>query len=179
MIRAIFILIISLQALLGFASSTSLSVTDSLLAKLKVSPHDTTRLQLLEELTTISQSASSALEFADQLYKEAKRQNNSYYICNAGYFHALHYYNNEGDLDSIAKWVNLITPIAQKNKYWKTYFNSTKLLINIYIYKQQYEYAYNEAVLMLEKANISDNIDGKVAVYQCLANIYQIGRAHV
>lgn len=172
MIRVIFILIISLQAQLGFASSTSLSVTDSLLVKLKVSPHDTTRLQLLEELTTISQSASNALKFADQLYKEAKRQNNSYYICNAGYFHALHYYNNEGDLDSIAKWVNLITPIAQKNKYWKTYFNSMKLLINIYIYKQQYEYAYNEAMLMLEKANISDNIDGKVAVYQCLANIY-------
>lgn len=170
--KVLFILIVSLQTLFGFASNAPSSVIDSLLAKLKLAPHDTTRLQLLEELTVISQSDSSTLEFAGQLFKEAKLQNNSYYICNAAYFHALHYYNDEGDLDSIAKWVNLVDPIAQKNKYWKTYFNSKKLLINIYIYKRQYEYAYNEAMHMLEIANNVNDINGKVAVYQCLANIY-------
>lgn len=170
--RVIYILIISLQALLGFAGNPSLSVTDSLLAKLKVAPQDTTRLQLLEELTIASQSTPHSIEFANQLYKEAKQQNNSYFICNAAYFHILHYYNNEGNLDSIAKWVNLIEPIVQKTQYWKVYFDSKKLLINIYIYKRQYEYAYNEAIQMLEKANNTNNLNGKIAGYQCLANIY-------
>ncbi len=164
------IIMASLYVLYVFAGNAS--VTDSLLNKLKTTPHDTTRLQLLEELAINAQNTSNPLEYAAQLYKEAKLQNNSHYICNAAYFHIIHYYNNEGDLDSIAKWVNLVDPIAQKIKYWKVYFNSKKLLINIYIYKRQYEYAYNEAMKMLEKVKSTNDLNGKVAVYQCLANIY-------
>lgn len=170
--RTLILIIFCVQVLLGFAAISQQSMTDSLLAKLKVAPHDTTRLELLEKLANITQASSNSLEFASQLYKEAVSQNNSQYICNAAYIHVLHYYNNEGDLDSIAKWVNLIEPIALRTKYWKIYFNSQKLLINIYIYKRQYEYAYNEAMRMLEKAKSTQSINGEVAVYQCLANIY-------
>lgn len=168
--RILYIIIVSLQILSAFAGNAS--VTDSLLNKLKTAPHDTTRLQLLEELAIHSQNSAHPLEYAVQLYEEAKLQNNSHYICNAAYFHVIYYYNEEGDLDSIAKWVNLIDPIAQKIQYWKVYFNSKKLLINIYIYKRQYEYAYNEAMKMLEKVESTNDLNGKVAVYQCLANIY-------
>ena len=168
--RVLYLIIVSLQALFIYAGNAS--VTDSLLNKLKVAPHDTTRLQLLEELAINTLNTSHPLEYAEQLYKEAKLQNNGHYICNAAYFHVIYYYNEEGNLDSIAKWVNLIDPIAQSNKYWKVYFNSKKLLINIYIYKRQYEYAYNEAMKMLEKVKSTDDLNGKVAVYQCLANIY-------
>lgn len=168
--RVLYIIIASLQVLSVFADNTS--ATDSLLNKLKTAPHDTTRLQLLEELAINTQNSSHPLEYADLLFKEAKSQNNSHYICNAAYFHVIYYYNEEGNQDSIAKWVNLIDPIAQKIKYWKVYFNSKKLLINIYIYKRQYEYAYNEAMRMLEKVEITNDLNGKIAVYQCLANIY-------
>ena len=44
--------------------------------------------------------------------------------------------------------------IAQSIQYWKVYFNSQKLLINIYVYNNQYEYAFNEASKMLEKAQV-------------------------
>ena len=123
--RVLYIIIASLQVLSVFADNTS--ATDSLLNKLKTAPHDTTRLQLLEELAINTQNSSHPLEYADLLFKEAKSQNNSHYICNAAYFHVIYYYNEEGNQDSIAKWVNLIDPIAQKIKYWKVYFNSEKV----------------------------------------------------
>lgn len=170
--RVIYILVISFHALLGLANDAPVVLTDSLLAKAQTMPHDSTRLQLLEKAALAAQGSDRYLEAVRTFYKEARMQNNSHYMCNAAYFHVLHYYNAEGDQDSIAKWVNLIKPIAQNIKYWKIYFNSQKLLINIYIYKRQYEYAFNEAIQMMEKANSVKDLTGEVAAYQCLANIY-------
>lgn len=108
-----------LQTLAGLADNTPKSVVDSLLTQLETLPHDTTRLELLQKLALASQNSSRSLEFADRFFKEAQQQKDDYYICNAAYFHVLHYYNNEGEQDSVAKWVNLIKPIAQDIKYWK------------------------------------------------------------
>lgn len=57
-------------------------------------------------------------------------------------------------------------------QYWKVYFNSQKLLINTYVYNNQYEYAFNEASKMLEKAQSIKSVTGEASAYQCLANIY-------
>ncbi|MCD8184442.1 MAG: HAMP domain-containing histidine kinase [Bacteroides sp.] len=65
-----------------------------------------------------------------------------------------------------------LKPIAENIQYWKVYFGSQKLLINTYIYNCQYEYAFNEASQMLEKAENVKDITGKVAAYQCMATIY-------
>lgn len=148
------------------------SITDSLLTVLSALPHDTTRLKTLHQIILTSQDTPLALKYAQQLYKEAKLQNNKLYICDGAYFQTLYYYNNDGEQDSISKWVNLLKPIAQSIQYWKVYFNSQKLLINTYVYNNQYEYAFNEASKMLEKAQSIKSVTGEASAYQCLANIY-------
>ena len=137
-----------LQMLPGWSNSHATSITDSLLTVLSALPHDTTRLKTLHQIILTSQDTPLALKYAQQLYKEAKLQNNKLYICDGAYLQTLYYYNNDGEQDSISKWVNLLKPIAQSIQYWKVYFNSQKLLINTYVYNNQYEYAFNEASKM-------------------------------
>lgn len=156
----------------GWNNSHATSITDSLLTVLSALPHDTTRLKTLHQIILTSQDTPLALKYAQQLYKEAKLQNNKLYICDGAYFQTLYYYNNDGEQDSISKWVNLLKPIAQSIQYWKVYFNSQKLLINTYVYNNQYEYAFNEASKMLEKAQSIKSVTGEASAYQCLANIY-------
>ena len=165
-----FIIFFALHALSGLANHQL--ITDSLLEVLPTIPHDSIRLQVLEQLTLTTQNTPQTLKFANELYNEAKLQNNKHYLCNAAYFHILYYYNNEGNQDSITKWIGLMEPIAHSIQYWQVYFNSQKLLINTYIYKKQYEYAFNEASKMLEKTQAIQSINGEVAAYQCIANIY-------
>lgn len=156
----------------GWNNSHATSITDSLLTVLSALPHDTTRLKTLHQIILTSQDTPLALKYAQQLYKEAKLQNNKLYICDGAYFQTLYYYNNDGEQDSISKWINLLKPIAQSIQYWKVYFNSQKLLINTYVYNNQYEYAFNEASKMLEKAQSIKSVTGEASAYQCLANIY-------
>lgn len=171
--RLVFIFLLGLQTLTGWTNNHTLSIADSLLSILPTLPHDTTRLQVLEQLVVTTQGSSPrSFEFARQLFKEAQLQDNKYYLCNSAYYHILYYYNNDGKQDSIVKWMEYMKPIAQSTQYWKVYFNSLKLLINTYIYSRQYEYAFTEAYQMLEKAKETKSVNGKVAAYQCLANIY-------
>lgn len=151
-----------LQMLPGWSNSHATSITDSLLTVLSALPHDTTRLKTLHQIILTSQDTPLALKYAQQLYKEAKLQNNKLYICDGAYFQTLYYYNNDGEQDSISKWVNLLKPIAQSIQYWKVYFNSQKLLINTYVYNNQYEYAFNEASKMLEKAQSIKSVTRRV-----------------
>ena len=95
--KMICILLFCLQTLAGLADNTPKSVVDSLLTQLETLPHDTTRLELLQKLALASQNSSRSLEFADRFFKEAQQQKDGYYICNAAYFHVLHYTTNEED----------------------------------------------------------------------------------
>lgn len=168
--RTMFIILFVLQVLSVLADHQLKN--DSLIEALPAMPHDSTRLQTLEQLTLTTQNTPRSLKFAGELYKEAKLQNDKHYLCNGAYFHILYYYNNEGNQDSIAKWVNIMEPIARSIQYWKVYFNSQKLLINTYIYNKQYEYAFNEASKMLDRAQDAKSVNGEIAAYQCMANIY-------
>lgn len=168
----ILIILLCVQLLPGRADSRATSVTDSLLSVLPTLPHDTTRLKILQRLVLTSQGSPRLIEFARKLSAEAELQDNKHYLCNSAYFQILYYYNTDGEQDSIIKWVNFMKPIARSIEYWHVYFNSQKLLINSYIYKTQYEYAFNEASNMLEQAESINDADGKLAAYQCLANVY-------
>lgn len=170
--KLLFIILFAMQILPGRTNENTTSTIDSLLSILPTLPHDTTRLKTLQKIILTSQGNPRALQFAQQLYREAKAQGNKKYICEGAYFQILYYYNNDGKQDSISKWFNLMKPIAQSISYWKLYFDSQKLLINSYVYNNQYEYAFNEASKMLEKAREIKSVNGEVAAYQCMANIY-------
>lgn len=170
--KIIFILALCLQTLYGFASNHHTNTADSLQVVLKTLPHDTIRLKVLTEIVLTEQHSPKCIEYAQQLIKEAELQKNNLYICNGAYFQILYYYNYSNDIDSINKWVNYLKPIAERMHYWRLYFNTQKILINFYIYNEQYEFAINEALKMQEKAEEIDNIDGLAAAYQCLINAY-------
>lgn len=160
------------HALSGHAESTYKNATDSLKAVLETLPHDSTRLNVLFEIMLAEQHSSHSLKYAQLLFEEAKLQKNDYHLCNSVYSIILHYYNDTEEIDSISKWVNYIKPIAEQTRYWRVYFNAQKVLINAYIYNSQYEFAINEALKMQEKAESTDNLEGRIAAYQCLINAY-------
>ena len=63
-------------------------------------------------------------------------------------------------------------PIAERMEFFRLYFNAQKLLIYTYTYKEKYEYAINESLKMLERAEELNNTDGRIAAYSCLASAY-------
>lgn len=171
--KIIFILSLCLTvAVSGHAGSHFVGMTDSLRAVAEALPHDSTRLKILTEIVLTEQHSPRFLEYAQQLFNEAVWQKNDRHIANSAYFFALYYYNNTDEIDSVSKWVNYIKPIAERTQFWHVYFSSQKLLINSYIYNNQYEYAINEALKMKEKAEAINNLDGRAAAYQCLINAY-------
>ena len=82
------------------------------------------------------------------------------------------YYYNKNEVDSVSKLVNYVKPIAERMEFFRLYFNAQKLLIYTYTYKEKYEYAINESLKMLEKAEELNNTDGRIAAYSCLASAY-------
>lgn len=171
--QTLLILALFLQSFLAFAENITekSSVADSLLIELRALPHDTTRLKLLEKLVLTEQNSPHYIEYAEEMFNEAQRQKNPKYICSSTYFKILYYYN-KNEVDSVSKLVNYVKPIAERMEFFRLYFNAQKLLIYTYTYKEKYEYAINESLKMLEKAEELNNTDGRIAAYSCLASAY-------
>ena len=151
--QTLLILALFLQSFLAFTENITekSSVADSLLIELRALPHDTTRLKLLEKLVLTEQNSPHYIEYAEEMFNEAQRQKNPKYICSSTYFKILYYYN-KNEVDSVSKLVNYVKPIAKRMEFFRLYFNAQKLLIYTYTYKEKYEYAINESLKMLEKA---------------------------
>ena len=171
--QTLLILALFLQSFLAFAENITekSSVADSLLIELRALPHDTTRLKLLEKLVLTEQNSPHYIEYAEEMFNEAQYQKNPKYICSSTYFKILYYYN-KNEVDSVSKLVNYVKPIAERMEFFRLYFNAQKLLIYTYTYKEKYEYAINESLKMLEKAEELNNTDGRIAAYSCLASAY-------
>lgn len=153
-------------------AQTDQRIIDSLQQVAYSLPHDTTRLFILRNITVSEQYSTNFISRAEELLQEALLQNQQSYICDAAYYHALYYYNYTEEHDSVAKWVSYVQPIAENIGYWSCYYTAQKLLINSFIYSEDYEYALNEAAKMLQKAKETDNISGLVSSYLCMANAY-------
>lgn len=164
------IFVFALQCILISAAIHS-SVADSLLNELRALPHDSTRLKLLEKLVLTEQNSPHYIKYAEEMFKEAQLQKSDKYRASSTYYKLLYYYN-QNEVDSISKLVTYLLPIAERMQYWQMYFNTQKLFIYTYIYKEKYEFAINEALKMQEKAETLNNANGRVAAYLCLANAY-------
>ena len=153
-------------------AQTDQRVIDSLRQVAYSLPHDTTRLFILKNITISEQYSTNFINRAEELMQEALLQHQQSYMCDAAYYHALYYYNYTEEHDSIAKWVSYLQPIAENIGYWSCYYNAQKLLINSFIYSEDYEFALNEAEKMQKKAKETGNISGLVSSYLCMANAY-------
>ena len=146
--------------------------TDSLIALLPTLPHDSLRLEVLHEITLNLQHTPAQESYARQLIAEAELQQNDSQRCAGLYLLMLYYYNNTDDTDSLLHWLSQLKPVALRIHDYRDYFDSKKLVINNYIYSQQYEYAIALAEEMALEAKEKAYIDGTAAAYFCLANAY-------
>lgn len=146
--------------------------TDSLVALLPTLPHDSLRLEVLHEITLNLQHTPAQESYARQLIAEAQLQQNDAQLCAGLYLLMLYYYNNTDDTDSLLHWLGQLKPVALRIHDYRDYFDGKKLVINNYIYSQQYEYAIAQALEMAREAEEKAYIDGTAAAYFCLANAY-------
>lgn len=145
--------------------------TDSLQQALQTLPHDTTRLELLQNILRIEQANPKCIEFSDQLFKEATAQNNPKYAGIAIYFQIIYYYN-QNELDSVSKRLVALEPYARKAKLWNYYFDGTRCQIDLFSYREQFELAVNKSLEMLEKSKAMENIRGQIGANQSLSTAY-------
>ena len=170
--KKILMLVISILSFCSVHAQTDREIIDSLQKVAYSLPHDTTRLKILKNITISEQYSPNFMKWADELLAEAQLQNQYSFMCDAAYYHALYHYNFTEEHDSISKWVEFIAPIAENIGYWSIYFNAHKVLINSHIYNEDFEFALNEAMKMLNKAQEIGSVNGLISSYICMANAY-------
>lgn len=167
--RLIFILLLCLQIL--SAKAMDKAEIDSLKRVIEALPHDSTRLVALKNIAQIKLMAPECILFADQLMQESKAQQNHKYCGFSAYLHSVYYYN-QNKQDSVKKWIQVMEPYAQKAHLWDYYFDAKRFQIDMYSFREQFEFAINEANEMYRKAQEVNSVRGLIGAQQCLANAY-------
>lgn len=145
---------------------------DSLQQVLATLPHDTTRLQVIQDILRIEQSNPKCIHFSNMLLKEAKAQKNARYAGVALYFQVIYYYN-QNELDSVNKRLAPLESYARKSPtLLDYYFDAIRCQIDLHCYREQFEFSVNKSLEMHEKAKGMRNVRGQIGAYQCLANAY-------
>lgn len=165
--KRIVILLIAIGGLLNTAQATDSHVKDSLLRLYVASPADTTRLDLLYQLSLLDQRTPTFIYYQDKLLKEATAQKNILYQSIAIYMQAIYYYNRL-DMKHTLYWLNRLDKLAEENNLYVHYFRGKKMLIELYIIHQQPELAINEAEKMYAKAEKLENKGGMREACLCM-----------
>lgn len=145
---------------------------DSMLALLPTLPHDSTRLELLENLSFAFQQTKQHESLTRQFIAEARLQGNLKKESSGLYLLMLCYFNNDDSPDSLAVWLERIHDIARQTGRWRRYFDGQELLISNHIYSHQYEYAIRLSREMAAMAREKEYVAGEVSAYYCMANAY-------
>lgn len=170
--QLIFTLILSCHILTGMATATPSSVKrDSLERLLTSMPHDSARLQMIQDITRMEQTNPNCIRYSDMLLQEAILQNNPKYAGTALYFQIIYYYN-QNELDSVIQKIEKMEPFVREGNLWDYYFDAQRCQIDLYSYREQIEFAINKSLEMYQKAQEANNVRGLIGAKQCLANAY-------
>lgn len=147
-------------------------VKAELLRKLEnTAPDDTTRLGLCFKLKILAENPQLELYYINKLMKDAERLNNSKYKCLAYLGRMTLAYNNF-DVDEVNRWMKLLEPIAEGEKFYDYLFSGKRCVIDMIMVGGEYEREEKEAQKMLQRAKAVDSKIGTVLAYQCLSNVY-------
>lgn len=145
-----------------------------LLRELAKSPHDTTRLHLLYELSvTTKYQPLIRLYYIDQLIKEADKQKNDLFKCE-GYLQRIYMAYNSLDTQALHYWYSLLEPIAKKNNFYDLQFQGKRCIIDFLQLSGEYEKEESESKLLLQEAEKAGSMIGMVVASQSLGNAYEI-----
>lgn len=134
-------------------------------------PGDSIHLSALYRLTYLHQSMPKGIRYALDLLDKAQKVNSNKYICQGAY-HAAIYYQNYGVIDSTRYYVELLTPLAEKEQDWDTYFGAKRLTINTYLFEMKFELAIHEALTAAKKAREKNNLKGMIMINIPLSTAY-------
>ena len=146
-------------------------IKDSLLRVYLASPPDTSRLEILHNISLLEPQSPTFLYYQDKILKEATNQKKVKYQSWAIYHHILYYYNRLDEKHAV-QWAHKLEQLAQKNDYYADYNKSKKLLIELYTINHKIELAINEAQIMYNQAQKLNDRAGMQEAYLCLLSSY-------
>lgn len=167
-----YILFVLLFFLSTSAGAQENSRKNELLQELAKSPNDTTRLNILFDLSVVSKSQPLVrIYYLNQLLEEAEKQNNDLYKCKA-YLHRMYLAYNALDVPTLHYWFSLLEPLAQKNKFHDLKFQGKRCVIDFLQLSGEYEKEESESLLLLEEAEKVGSVIGMISANQALGNSY-------
>lgn len=156
---------------------TTISVKDSLLKVLDTSPSDSTRLTVLRSLIYMDPMSPAAIQYMERLEEEAIRQDDKYYQCYVRYVRVIYYFNHQ-NAKQLKLWMNKLSDLALKYKYYDLYFSGKRADITMHIIERKIEYSITEAEDMYKLARKQNNVTGMSTAKLCLMNAYMMSARH-
>lgn len=169
--KRIGIFCIILLGLIKIQPAQAMTVKDSLVHVLDTIPANEARLDILYLLAYQDPISTSCLNYLDRLLKEAVAQDDKKYQCLAMYAYVVYYFNHQ-DGKNVKLWMDKLTGIALKHKYYNTYFSAKRAEILIHIIEHKIEYSITQAEEMYRLASKTNNIKGMRYAKLCLMNAY-------
>ena len=169
--RRIGIFCIILLGLITIQTAQAMTVKDSLVQVLDTIPANKTRLNVLYLLAYQDPMSPSCLNYLDRLLKEAAVQEDIEYQCLAMYAYVVYYFNHQ-DGKNTKLWMDKLTEISLKHKYYNTYFSAKRAEILMHIIEHKIEYSITQAEEMYRLASQTNNTQGMRYAKLCLMNAY-------
>lgn len=169
--KRIGIFCIILLGLITIQTAQAMTVKDSLVQVLDTIPANKTRLNVLYLLAYQDPMSPSCLNYLDRLLKEAAVQEDIEYQCLAMYAYVVYYFNHQ-DGKNTKLWMDKLTEISLKHKYYNTYFSAKRAEILMHIIEHKIEYSITQAEDMYRLASQTNNTQGMRYAKLCLMNAY-------
>ena len=169
--KRIGIFCIILLGLITIQTAQAMTVKDSLVQVLDTIPANKTRLNVLYLLAYQDPMSPSSLNYLDRLLKEAAVQEDIEYQCLAMYAYVVYYFNHQ-DGKNTKLWMDKLTEISLKHKYYNTYFSAKRAEILMHIIEHKIEYSITQAEEMYRLASQTNNTQGMRYAKLCLMNAY-------
>ena len=169
--KRIGIFCIILLGLITIQTAQAMTVKDSLVQVLDTIPANKTRLNVLYLLAYQDPMSPSCLNYLDRLLKEAAVQEDIEYQCLAMYAYVVYYFNHQ-DGKNTNLWMDKLTEISLKHKYYNTYFSAKRAEILMHIIEHKIEYSITQAEEMYRLASQTNNTQGMRYAKLCLMNAY-------
>ena len=169
--KRIGIFCIILLGLITIQTAQAMTVKDSLVQVLDTIPANKTRLNVLYLLAYQDPMSPSCLNYLDRLLKEAAVQEDIEYQCLAMYAYVVYYFNHQ-DGKNTKLWMDKLTEISLKHKYYNTYFSAKRAEILMHIIEHKIEYSITQAEEMYRLASQTNNTQGMRGAKLGLMNAY-------
>lgn len=160
--------------LITWNANAVLSPKDSILNIVNSMPQDSCRLQKIEECRSWFIDTPNELALLDMLLKEAQLQENIKYQSSA-YRNRIRHYSNAFDKENTLSVSDSAISFFRKHKLYQSLFESESMIINMYTWSHEYEFALLKGYEMYEEAKSLNSQDGIVAAcyalgYACYAS---------